>query len=506
MGGVAPAGANVADRFQLVSQLSRFGRPSDLVGHFVLGRSLPHEPDGWVSRSLGGWRLAVEAALPVRDLRDVDGRQVGWVLGHPLERGVGAAAETLLVSVGTGDELDRWARRFDGRFVVVAVAAGDVVPDSVASLPVVFDPERQLVSSSPFLLDAPDEEVPDHELALVVRTHETGLWFPFDTTPHARARRLQANHVLSLSTWAQRRAWPRGSFRPVEPEAANELIARRVTEVLTAAGAAASLNYSLTAGGDTRALLACSREFLDRTSFFTVGLPDESGRTDGRVASSVARRFRLDHRLLAWIRPTAADVARFRYRTGGLVGELRGSRAGPTYALLAAPESVYVSGINTGLAPVIHDVGWRKADRKGIGLSPRELLQRFALPRDPALLAAAERWLAGLPDLDPMETLSLLSIELRFGNWGGALTTAYPEAYSYTLYPFGTRDRLRAVLGLPAGYRFQANQRAEIVRLRWPELLQLPLNPQAPSARVRTRVRAIRTDAGVAARQLGIRR
>ena len=126
--------------------------------------------------------------------------------------------------------------------------------------------------------------------------------------------------------------------------------------------------------------------------------------------------------------------------------------------------------------------------------------------RDPALLAAAERWLAGLPDLDPMETLSLLSIELRFGNWGGALTTAYPEAYSYTLYPFGTRDRLRAVLGLPAGYRFQANQRAEIVRLRWPELLQLPLNPQAPSARVRTRVRAIRTDAGVAARQLGIRR
>jgi hypothetical protein len=280
-----------------------------------------------VARSLGDWRLAAHGALPVRDLRAADGAHLGWVLGHPLERAVGPAPDTLVVPVVTEDELERWARRLDGRFVVLAAASGYVVPDSVASFPVVFDPERQLVSSSPFLLDAPDEDVPDHELASVLRTHETGLWFPFDTTPHARARRLQANHVLSLSTWTQRRAWPQGPLAPVEPEAANELIARRVTEVLTAAGAGAPLNYSLTAGGDTRALLACSRESLERASFFTVGLPDESGRTDGRVASSVARRFRLDHRLLAWIRPTAADVARS--GTGPAGSSASSAEAGP---------------------------------------------------------------------------------------------------------------------------------------------------------------------------------
>jgi hypothetical protein len=37
-----------ADRFQLPSLLAGIGSAADLQGHFVLGRSLPCEPDGWV--------------------------------------------------------------------------------------------------------------------------------------------------------------------------------------------------------------------------------------------------------------------------------------------------------------------------------------------------------------------------------------------------------------------------------------------------------------------------
>jgi hypothetical protein len=467
---------------QYVSTLARVGAASDLVGHFVLGSPPPFVPDGWATATLGKWTVAADRALPIRPLVDRGARQVGWILGHPLVPGSPSPIPPeIAVDAGPADldaiGLDERLSNLAGRWVALAVEADAVVPDGSATLPVLFDRETELVSSSPFLLQGAGEDVPDHPLASVVRTFDTGLWFLFNTTPHARAERLLANHTLDLGAWKQSRRWPTSRFVEVDLDDAVARVVELLGGTLRAALAdAGRVNCSLTAGGDTRSILAAARPLVGGIHTFTVAFPDFLGRRDLRVARRLARRFDLEHRVLEWRPPADADVARFMYRTGGLVGEGRGRLAGPTYAQLG-PALPYVAGVTVGVGDVREDIGWRPDDHVETPLTPADVLRRFSSPAHPLLLDCAADWLARVSHLDSLEKLSLLSDELRLGAWGGALTTAYPDAYAYTLYPFASRRLKEAVYALDHAHRTSDAVREEVVRARWPELLDVPLNP-----------------------------
>jgi len=464
---------------QHLSRLAPHCDVSLLGGHFALGTPAPVEPSGWTRRSLGPWTIVAEASLPVRNAVDEDGVPLGWLVGHALDLEAAVPADTIVIARDPsggedfGRAIERWVDAHAGRFVLLLVVPGIVAPDSIASLPVVFDPERRVVSSSPFLLQPPDEPIPDDELADVVGIIRPGGWFLFDDTPHARAKRLLPNHVLDLGSWQQRRVWPKGPFdHPEEEDALVEQVAWTIEQTIAAAAAAGDLNQSLTAGGDTRVMLACSRAVLDRIHFFTVKQPDLVGHLDAGVSSRLAARFGLDHEVLAWRRPTLDDVRRFTIRTGALVGEARGSRAGPTYAQLGATRP-YVSGVHERSS-----LGWRPDDDRSVRIDGPDLLRRYSTPLHPRLVEGASRWLADLPGLDAIDILTLFGAETRLGSWGGALTTAYPDAYTYTLYPFGHRSILDAELRMSQSQRRYGAFREDLIRRRWPELLELGLNAE----------------------------
>jgi len=468
---------------QYLSTLAAAGDPADLIGHFVLGAPPPLVPADWNSQTLGRWTVAADPALPIRALTDAQGTQLGWILGHPLIPGSTAPSPaTFTVDLGAdpvdvGAVLDEQLGHLAGRWIALAVELATVVPDSDATLPAVFDAERGLVSSSPFLLQSADEPVPDHPLAAVVRTFDTGLWFLFDTTPHLRARRLMGSHTLDLKTWEQTRRWPKTRFGQIDTEEGAERTMRALERVMTAVVAdAGQLNCAITAGGDTRQILAASRSHLDALHYFTLALPDFLGRRDIQVATRLAAKLALDHDVLRWQTPTPKDVERFMYRTGALVGERRGRLAGPTFAQLGS-ERPYIAGVNAAFGKVWLDIGWRRTDTETTPLGPEDILERYVAPSHPLVLEQASAWLDGLRGFDTIEKLSLLSVELRLANWGGALTTAYPDAYAYPMYPFALREIKEAIFGVAYAYRTSGRIREDIVRLRWPELLEVPVNP-----------------------------
>src|SRR5262249_8118487 len=351
------------------------------------------------------------------------------------------------------------------------------------------DRERGVIASSPFLLQAPDEPVPDDELADLFRVDESSLYFLFTATPHAGAERMLPNHILDLRTWEQIREWPTGPYERGTQDELVERIAISIERTIAAAAVNDELNQSMTAGGDTRVMLACSRPVLDRIHFFTVAQPDSVGRTDAIVSSQLAPRFGYDHRVLPLQRWTREDLRRFMIRTAALAGEKRGSQAGPTYALLGHARP-YVSGVHERTS-----LGWRPDDSRSMRLDGADLLSRYDTPPHPRLVAAADRWLAELPGLDPVDALTLLGTELRFGLWGGALPTAHPDAYTYTLYPFAHRSILDAELQMEFAMRRYGAYREDLIRSRWPELLERGINVEPRAVHIARRIKETRTGA-----------
>ena len=232
-------------------------------------------------------------------------------------------------------------------------------------------------------------------------------------------------------------------------------------------------------------MVACSRSFLDDVEFFTVPFPDASGATDARWGPRLGARFGLRHRNLRWKSPTAEDVRLFMYRTGCMTGERRGRQAIPTYAQLGG-HGVYVSGVN-GCA--IRGADWDPQHRHDRPIPPTKLPAVLGFRPDPELIRRIEEWSAELPELHTLDMLMLLFLEMHDASWGGSLTGAYTDAAAMTLYPYGSRTVIDAILRTPWDDRREDRLRRGVIGARWPELLDVPFNRMTTTRVVERRAR-----------------
>lgn len=456
---------------------------SQLIGHFAVGRNLPVLPDGWRRESQNGWTLVCEPRLRAVEVTDAEGARIGWLLGDPLDLAAQSPASSArlpvsVASTGFVQALEKWLYAYAGRFaVVLPPPVARVYVDAFASLPVVYRPERETVASSPFLIAA-GNELRLTALASALGTDRTRLWSMFGATPYVGIDRLVPNHALDLRTWTQHRHWWPD---PVELDAAVpqliEQIERALVSTIAALAVDAKPNISLTAGRDSRLLLAASRALLDRVRFFTATLPDDLARIDLRTAPSLARRFGVEYRALPWVSSSRDDIDLYRYRTGDLVGEQFTRPAPRTYAQLGKTEP-YVAGVGGELLDLKPGALDLPPGTPQSALTGAEVLRRYAYhPSHPELVRAADLWLRDLPDdLDPFNRFQLFHQEMLYGSWGGALTTGYPDGCSSMVFPYGQRAVLEAAFRLPFAYRGAGAARRELINALWPELLDVGYN------------------------------
>jgi hypothetical protein len=459
--------------------MARAFEPSVIRSSYALARSPRVVPDGWSRDTLEGWTLLTSPELPALALEDATGMQLGWVVGHPVDLDAGRIVRTpITTTVPTNDpsfvtRLDEDLHRYAGRWVALVLRPQQLIlPDGDAALPALFAPELEAVVSNPFLLAPPDELPHDSPLVDVQRVWHSWMPFGCGTTPLIGVELLKPNHVLDLSSWSERRVWPRGGLDLIGVEDGARELGRAFEGMISAAADDSTAFVSLTAGGDTRVAVASCRAIVDRVEFFTVAFPDPLGTTDVHWAPVVAERFGLRHRILPWKRPTDDDIRRFMYLTGCQNGEPRGRLAAPSYAQLGG-DGVYVSGLHGNM---VRGEEWRSTDRPDAALGPADLVTRLLYPLHPELLGRAEAWLAEAPPLHSLDLLTLAQFEACDSGWGGTLSLAYPDAARVTLYPNGARSVLDAMLRVPWQDRRADRVRTHLIESRWPELLEIPFN------------------------------
>ena len=444
---------------------------ADWTGQYVLSAE-PVEVSGWSSRRLpGGWNLTSHPMLPVVPVT-VGGEEAGVLLGWPVDH-AGRLVESVALPADASPSST--VGGFGGRWLLVTPEV--VCPDATASQPAVFSAERGVVASSPGLIDAED----DDELIRAFDIVRRDGWYPFALTPKRGVRRLLPNHVLNLTDWkVQRQQVPPTASRSTEEAAAVVLEAVRTTG--RAFATRGGLSVGLTAGRDSRMLLAALRNCPGTLGFYTARTWGPANATDVWRAGSLSRRFKFRHRTAGRALTTDAEANDWLDRVGWVRAgaRVRNEKAGDSVSENCAIGHGAVGELARGYY-------WREGDTAERLPLARDLADRVGAPAISPVLAAAEAWRADLPDRNGLTALNLLYLEQRVGCWASPGNFGSPRV-APDVFLLSRRDAVDAMLSLKPDETRKASLMDEVIRQAWSELSGLPYNSLLPRERAPARV------------------
>jgi hypothetical protein len=461
------------------SRLSQRWSPRHLHEQFILCRDAARVPDSWTTTTLGGWHLGHHATLPVSALTGANGTTIGFLLGYAVTAG-GSRLEASPVAANgteTPTEFERWLFTLGGRFAAVIITEkwSRVYLDPCGSLGVVFSPLLEIVAATPTLI--PRTRDTDELADLVAATGgPTQDWMcPVGITTRRNIFRLLPNHYLDLKTWQATRHWPSATLSDQGETSSHLDEIAHVTERMVAGFAARQdVLLALTAGRDSRMLLAAAKKWASRIILYTAAFeyPDKVSWQDLLISGRIGERFGIRVQHLPFRAPAEHDLEEWLYRTAGQVGEVRGWRGMTTLLQLPPNLPNFISPI----PELIRGLYWRFIDpaRHPIELGP--LLQICKAGDSPACRTALTKWLDELPSRDPVLTLDLFYVEQRLGCWAGVYTYGLGHDGRYAIFPFCHRRIITAMMSLPAEPRFGDSLQRDFVQRYWPELMDYPFN------------------------------
>lgn len=252
------------------------------------------------------------------------------------------------------------------------------------------------------------------------------------------------NHYLDFTTWELERHWLPGK----DGEDTNNLtvedtcreIGRIVGRQIQALARDHELRIALTAGQDTRSLLACGRQFLSSMEFYVNWEPNQNDVCDVLVGNYLAELFGLEYTINPSSKSPKVDLAGY----GGGVGR-----------------AFY----------------WHKRDTPDESFEVRDVVRRLGYtPKRDNLDWAIQDWFEGVSHL-PLEVLfDLMYIEQRLGCCFGPVVYSREQSARFALFPFNHRRLYTLMTGLPLKVKQRGNLGKEIVRHQWEELGYVPYN------------------------------
>lgn len=406
------------------------------------------------------------------NIKDYENNKIGILIGNPISDSI-YLAEDVRVDRTSWESFENTIYDFSGRFIAI----GDincqkkVYLDASGTLPLVYDPKYKMVASSAELIYGDSYDIKlDTNLLRKMGMPRSGLWFPSGITAHKGLRRLMPNHYLNLDQWTTKRHWPLKEFK-IESEP-KELISNITENVQNTCAAIATKHtpvFSITAGRDSRMLLACNKNRIPQSKFFTFS--NFPGSVDMHYARIFRDDFGLHHCFLRAEKPPKSMENQWLRWNGHCI-------SGEIWKLQHSLR--YFSDSNHAILPAMAgEVGrafyWKRDDKKNLKLTANELLKRLSLPQTKKLIEASKSYINGLPDLDFFSLLDLVYIEQRLGCWGN-LSMYTGNSFAPHFLPLSSRAIFTNMISLPAQYKVSQEMPRMIIQKEWPELLQYPFN------------------------------
>lgn len=432
------------------------------------------------ARAVGAYWLTVGPGLPVIDVLSDQG-SIGLLLGFPTDlqskrRISGEWRAPSQAGSDMDERIHNLLRTLGGRYAFISTQKNRprLYPDAVTGVSCVWDPLAKSAGSTAgaILSDTDYDARFDRALYRHLQIDGEG-WFPAGLTAHKGVERLLPNHFLDLLTWTAHRFTAVPPAKPKPEDVIDGVIHTVQAQAKALLTGPKGLAIALTAGRDSRAVLACLKDMRDDLLTVTVTGADRH-QTDTAVAQQLAKGFGLRHRNLPRACATRAAQDRF-VRRGEHCYADSNKEFHPSVGPIAKTH-VFAGGLGGEVGRAFY---WSEADDPGLQVTPGLLVTRFGLRRSDVIEARLQDWLDHLPPLnDARDIFDLAYVEHRFGPWAMAQFCTDPTLERYS--PMVSYDAVRLLLDLPHDWKAQEKLNEAIVARMWPELNSYPYNTLGP--------------------------
>lgn len=306
-------------------------------------------------------------------------------------------------------------------------------------------------------------------------------WWPGNRLPYKNAYALLPNHSLDILTGNVERYWP------LSNAAQNyRYDAERAANILQGSIAAASKRFELalglSAGWDSRILLAASRPIRENLIAYTavsasMNRDDADGTVPGKIAGTLGLAHDFIHQPAAASEEFASVVSQHVWRPHSRF--LPGMQAEYQQYTLS---KVAVIG---NVAEVVKCPYRNQADRSQ-KVSGDMLAALIGMGDEEFAIDALDEWLASIPSGTGYSVLDLFYWEQRLGRWLAANCVEFELVWQDICFPFNCRTLICELLACDEKHRQMRNPAifSEIMRKLWPEVLAFPINPKPKQGRL----------------------
>ncbi len=313
-------------------------------------------------------------------------------------------------------------------------------------------------------------------------------WMPGNSSLFHGVSALLPNHWLALDTGAVRRFWPVGPLEPVAAEVALAECLRLLRGQIDSARRRFSLAVPMTAGWDSRLMLALCRDEAPDLYAFTLVYPNlPAGSRDVAIPAALLGKLGIPHHVLTYPKTIDADF-RDIFRRNNVSANT--AYCGDIQALHASypPDRVCVTG---DVAEVVKSFFFRTRPAES-PVTAVELAEIAGIGSHPFAVAAFGRWLENAGD-PPFALTDLFCWEQMAGRWQAKVRAEY-DMVQESFSPLNNRRLLATMLALPAEWRQPPDFKlfAGLIQALWPDVLSEPINPPERLSRKRRLLNALK--------------
>lgn len=317
----------------------------------------------------------------------------------------------------------------------------------------------------------------DHEdLQFFLRSQEykrSENFWPGDGSPYRGIKHLTPNHYLDLHSGKTVRFWPVSCLQPIAKREAVQQASSMLIGSMKAIANRSEVMLPVTAGWDSRILLAASRHVSSQVYYYISLHPElKKDSTDVTIPSKLLERLGLPFHVLPSIEQLDGSFVSLNKQNTQMRDLAKTSIIYQHF--LHSQGKVNITGNHSEIAREAYYDYHPKRELTGTFLAKQSRLGKYSYVIDSFELwskeikQAKEKW--------GIHPLTLFEWEQISGNWGAIYVSEQDIAID-EFSPFNNRKLLITVLSVKHSYGLRNEFYREMIREMWPETLQLPINP-----------------------------
>lgn len=332
----------------------------------------------------------------------------------------------------------------------------------------------------------------------IQRRRDPEYWWPGDSSPYREITHLLPNHYLSLRRRTVHRFWPTGPIPALDAKETVQRVSMLLKGQISAIAKRFSLAMPITAGVDSRTIMAatkeCSRDIYYYTLMYRIVQRLTEKSADVRIPSRLLRRLGLPHHIIRC--PDEMDD-QFKFKFNRNVATAHACWGNIIQGLhLEYPSTrVAIDGTCSEIARCFYYKNGKYPQEE---ITAEQLAQLTRMIPSEFVLARFGAWLKEAKVIEGMHGMRVLDLfywEQRMGRWN-AMAQQELDIAQESFTPFNHREILVALLGADVGLRCEPRYRIyrRIIRELWPEVLFQPINPVSlyvRARRVKGRIRRV---------------